>query len=144
MKNNVNEESLMENITVDNDFEGFNYDEDEAENNYDNFETMENTIQVLDTKKIDAFVDKMDYMWFQEYLDWLEENDKNEALEYVKNNYSEFMEDEEWNIFEPMKWWKFDTDKEIARDFNKKSNFDKTTIKSDLWETLLNSYKNAA
>lgn len=140
MKNDINKESPIETISVKNDFEGFNYD-DEI---YENFESKENTVQKFDTEKIDSFVENSDYMWFQEYLDELEEDDKNEALQYVENNYPEFLEDEEWNIFEPMKWWKTGADKEILKDFNKKSNFDKTATKSDLWETLLNSYKDAA
>lgn len=140
MKNDVNKESPIETISVKNDFDGFNYD-DEI---YENFDSSENTVQKLDTDKIDVFVDNLDYMWFQEYLDELEDEDKNQALEYIENNYPEFMEDEEWATFEPMKWGKFNTEKEIAKDFSKKPNFDKVNIKSDLWETLLNSYKNAA
>ena len=140
MENDINNESPIDLVTVENDFDGFDYDDDICEN----FEATETIKEILDIEKINDFVNNMDYMWFQEYLDELEDEDKIEALEYVKNNFPEFMEDEDGIVFEPMKWWKFDADKEITRDFNKKSSFDKTNIKTDLWETLLNSYRNVA
>lgn len=139
MKNDVNKESPIETISVKNDFDGFNYD-DEI---YENFESPEYTIQKFDTDKIDAFVDNLDYMWFQEYLDELEDEDKNQAQEYVENNYPEFMEDEEWNLFEPMKW-NTNSNKEIFDNFGTKHSFDKRNIQWELWDALIESYKNAA
>ncbi len=65
-------------------------------------------------------------------------------MEYIENNYPEFLEDEDGNLFEPMKWWKVDTEKEIMADLNRKPGFDKNDIKLKLWDALLESYKDAA
>jgi hypothetical protein len=83
-------------------------------------------------------------MWFQDYLDTLDDEKKHEALEYVENNYPEFMEDEEWNVFEPMKW-NTNAEKNLVDNFDKKVSFEKRdSIKNELWDALLESYKNAA
>ncbi len=146
MKKNVNtqKEPQMDVISVKNDFGGFGYEDDI----FENFETQESPIetingQKLDKKIIDEFVNNLDYMWIQEYLDSVDDDLKHEILEYIENNYPEFFEDEEWNLLEPMKWWKINTDKEIVDNFNKKSDFDKNIVKSELTATL-DSYKNAA
>jgi len=144
MKNNVNEESFMENITIDNDFKWFGYEWDVYENfdgSESKFENM--NVQKLDFEKIDEFVNNEDYMWFQDYLDTLDDEKKHEALEYVENNYLEFMEDEEWNLFEPMKW-NTSIEKKLVDNLDNRPSFDKRDIQSELWDALLESYKNAA
>lgn len=138
MENDINRESPIDLITVENDFDGFDYDDI-----YENFEATESIKKILEIDKIKDFMDKMDYMWFQEYLDELEDEDKIEALEYVKNNFPEFMEDEEWNTFEPMKWNTI-KDKELSNNLNNKSYFKRSKIKEELWDALVNSYKDAA
>ena len=141
--NTVGGESTFSRVDVPNEFEWFDGYNDNFENEYESpIESVSET--KMDTVEIDELVKMEDYMWLQNYLDNLNEDQKVEAEEYVKNNYPEFLEDEEGNTFEPMKWWKFGVEKEIFNDFNKKPNFDKRNIKSGLWETLLESYKNAA
>ena len=117
MENDI-KESPIDLLTVENDFEGFDYDDDICEK----FEATESIKRILEIDKINDFMDNMDYMWFQEYLDELEDEDKIEALEYVKNNFPEFMEDEEWNTFEPLKWNTIQ-DKELSNNLNNKSYF---------------------
>ena len=97
----------------------------------------------MDLEKIDEFVANWDYMGFQDYLDTLDEDQKHEAMKYVENNYPEFLEDEEWNVIEPMK---SNTNTEnLVANFDKKVSFDKKdSIKNELWDALLESYKNAA
>ena len=142
MKNNVNEESFMENITIDNDFKWFGYEWDVYEN-FDGSEFENMNVQKLDFEKIDEFVENLDYMWFDDYLDKLENDDKNKSLEYIKDNHSEFLKDEEWNLREPMKW-NTNSNKEIFDNFGTKFSFDKRNIQWKLWDALLESYKNAA
>ena len=139
MENDINNESPIDLITVENDFDGFDYDDDICEN----FEATESIKKVLEIDKINDFMDNMDYMWFQEYLDELEDEDKIEALEYVKNNFPEFMEDEEWNLFEPMKW-NTSIEKDSKNQSSNKVSFDKRDIQNELGDALLESYKNAA
>lgn len=144
MKNNINQESPIETISVKNDFEWFGYEWD----SYEDFDSLESPIenvdiQKLDLEEIDKFVDNGDYMGFQDYLDALDDDQKHEALEYVENNYPEFMEDEEWNLFEPMKW-NTSTEKNLADNLENKTSFEKRNIQSELWDALLESYKNAA
>jgi len=142
MKKNL-VESPIETISVQNDFDWFGYEWDI----YDNFNSesqFENIdVKKLDFAKINAFVSDGDYMWFQDYLDVLDDEKKHEALEYVENNYPEFMEDEEWNLFEPMKW-NTSTEKKLADNLDNKPSFDKRDIQDELWDALLESYKNAA
>lgn len=139
MENDINNESPIDLLTVENDFEWFDYDDDICEN----FEATESIKKVLEIDKINDFTDNMDYMWFQEYLDELEDEDKIEALEYVKNNFPEFMEDEEWNLFEPMKW-NTSIEKDSKNQSSNKVSFDKRDIQNELGDALLESYKNAA
>lgn len=139
MENDINNESPIDLITVENDFDGFDYDDDICEN----FEATETIKEILDIEKINDFVNNMDYMWFQEYLDELEDEDKIKALEYVKNNFPEFMEDEEWNLFEPMKW-NTSIEKDSKNQSSNKVSFDKRDIQNELGDALLESYKNAA
>lgn len=144
MKNNINQESPIETISVKNDFEWFGYEWD----SYEDFDSLESPIenvdiQKLDLEEIDKFVDNGDYMGFQDYLDALDDDQKHEALEYVENNYPEFMEDEEWNLFEPMKW-NTSTEKNLADNLENKTSFEKRNIQSELWDALLESYRNAA
>lgn len=142
-KNEMNE-SKIDVVNSGYDFEWF------GDNLYDNFvnsdESLLEAVNVwkFDSNKIDELVEAEDYMWFQEYLDKLGDADKNEAMEYIENNYPEFLEDEDGNLFEPMKWWKVDTEKEIMADLNRKPGFDKNDIKLKLWDALLESYKDAA
>ena len=144
MKNDINQESPIETISVKNDFEWFGYEWD----SYEDFDSLESPIenvdiQKLDLEEIDKFVDNGDYMGFQDYLDALDDDQKHEALEYVENNYPEFMEDEEWNLFEPMKW-NTSTEKNLADNLENKTSFEKRNIQSELWDALLESYRNAA
>lgn len=144
MKKDINQESPIETISVKNDFEWFGYEWD----SYENFDSLESPIenvdiQKLDLEEIDKFVDNGDYMGFQDYLDALDDDQKHEALEYVENNYPEFMEDEEWNLFEPMKW-NTSTEKNLADNLENKTSFEKRNIQSELWDALLESYRNAA
>ena len=144
MEKDINKGSPIETISVDNDFEWFGYEWDIYEN-FDSSESpIENVdIQKLDLEKIDEFVANWDYMGFQDYLDTLDEDQKHEAMKYVENNYPEFLEDEEWNVIEPMK---SNTNTEnLVANFDKKVSFDKKdSIKNELWDALLESYKNAA
>lgn len=141
--NEFNNESSMDVISWGYDFDGF------GDDLYDNFEQEESPIESinsekLDITKIDELVNSEDYMWFQDYLDTLDDEKKHEALEYVENNYPEFMEDEEWNVFEPMKW-NTNAEKNLVDNFDKKVSFEKRdSIKNELWDALLESYKNAA
>jgi hypothetical protein len=75
-------------------------------------------------------------------LDELDEDQRIEANEYIQSNFPEFLQDEEWNTFEPMKW-NTTKDKELLDNLQKKTHFNRTTIKDELWDTL-ESYKNAA
>jgi hypothetical protein len=144
MKKNINKESPIETISVKNDFEWFGYEWDIYEN-FDSSESLiENVdIQKLDTTKIDKLVESEDYMWLQDYLDNIEEDQKLEANEYIQSNFPEFLQDEEWNTFEPMKWNTL-KDKELIENLDKKPHFNRNKIKDELWDALVESYKNAA
>ena len=82
-------------------------------------------------------------MWLQEYLDELDDEQKIEANEYVQTNFPEFLQDEEWSTFEPMKW-NTEKDKELLDNLGKKPHFNRIKIKWELWDALIDSYKNAA
>lgn len=140
--NELNNESPIDVINSGYDFEWF------WDDLYENFEWEESPIESvnnekLDTDKIYELVSSEDYMWLQDYLDELDEEKKAQAQEYIQNNFPEFLEDEEWNTFEPMKW-NTTKDKELLDNFEKKSHFDRNTIKNELWDALVESYKNAA
>lgn len=140
--NELNKESPIELVNWGYDFEWF------WDDLYENFEWEESIIESvnnekLDTDKIYELVSSEDYMWLQDYLDELDEEKKAQAQEYIQNNFPEFLEDEEWNTFEPMKW-NTTKDKELLDNFEKKSHFDRNTIKNELWDALVESYKNAA
>lgn len=140
--NEFNNESPIDVINSGYDFDWF------GDDLYDNFLEEETPIESmnnekLDTAKIDELVDLEDYMWFQDYLDKFDDEKKHEALEYVENNYPEFMKDEEWNLFEPMKS-NTGTKENLAENLNNKPSFDKRDIQDELWDALLESYKNAA
>lgn len=140
--NELNNESPIDVINSGYDFEWF------WDDLYENFEWEESPIESvnnekLDTDKIYELVSSEDYMWLQDYLDELDEEKKAQAQEYIQNNFPEFLEDEEWNTFEPMKW-NTTKDKELFDNFEKKSHFDRNTIKNELWDALVESYKNAA
>ena len=135
-------ESNFEEVSVKNDFNWFGGD---LYDTFDNeFESPIEDVEyaTFDTAKIDELVEDEDYMWFQDYLDHLSDENKHEALEYVKNNYPEFLKDEEWNLIEPMKWWS--TNKELVDDLGNKPDFDKNIVKDELTKNLFDSYKNAA
>lgn len=138
MTDNELNESKFEEVSVKNDFNWFEGDL------YDTFESPIEDIKyaTFDTAKIDELATIEDYMEFQHYLDQLRDEDKHKALEYVENNYPEFLKDEEWNLIEPMKWWS--TNKELADDLENKPDFDKNIIKDELTKNLLKAYKNAA
>jgi len=140
--NEFNNESPIDVINSGYDFNWF------GDDLYENFVEEETPIESmnnekLDTAKIDELVDLEDYMWFQDYLDTLDDEKKHEALEYVENNYPEFMKDEEWNLFEPMKS-NTGTKENLAKNLDNKPSFDKRDIQDELWDALLESYKNAA
>ena len=135
-------ESNFEEVSVKNDFNWFGGD---LYDTFDNeFESPIEDVEyaTFDTAKIDELATDEDYMWFQDYLDQLNDDDKHEALEYVENNYPEFLKDEEWNLIEPMKWWS--TNKELVDDLGNKPDFDKNIVKDELTKNLFDSYKNAA
>ena len=138
MKNNKINESPFEEITVKNDFNWFGGYISEA---FDNkFESPIENVEyaTFDTDKIDELVTDEDYMWFQDYLDHLSHDNQHEALEYIKNNYPEFLKDEEWNLVEPMKWWS--TNKELVDDLENKSAFNRNNVKVQLTQNLFDSY----
>ena len=142
MKNIGMNESKFDEVSIRNEFDWFGDDlydtfDDEFDSPIENVD-----ITVLDTDKIDELVKDEDYMWYQDYLDQLDDTCKHDASEYVKNNYPEFLKDEEWNLVEPMKWWI--TNKELADDLKNKPTFDRNNIKDELSQNLLDSYKNAA
>ena len=102
MKNNINQESPIETISVKNDFEWFGYEGD----SYEDFDSLESPIenvdiQKLDLEEIDKFVDNGDYMGFQDYLDALDDDQKHEALEYVENNYALCEENCDFTGYDP-------------------------------------------
>ena len=130
-------ESKFEEVSVKNDFNWFEGFDDKFESPIEDIKYA-----TFDTAKIDELATIEDYMEFQHYLDQLRDEDKHKALEYVENNYPEFLKDEEWNLIEPMKWWS--TNKELAYDLGNKPDFDKNTIKAELTKNLLKAYKNAA
>ena len=135
-------ESEFDVITRGHDFNWFGGD------SYDDFVQEDESLiesvnnEKLDTDKINTLVEEEDYMWLQEYLDELDDDQKIEANEYIQSNFPEFLQDEEWNTFEPMKW-NTTKDKELLDNLQKKTHFNRTTIKDELWDTL-ESYKNAA
>lgn len=142
MKNTEMNESKFDEVSIRNEFNWFRDDlydtfDDEFESPIENID-----ITALDTDKIDELVKDEDYMWYQDYLDKLSDDCKHEALDYVKNNYPEFLKDEEWNIVEPMKWWS--VNKELAHDLDNKPAFDRNNVKAELTQNLIESYKNAA
>lgn len=142
MKNNNINESKFDEISVKNDFNWF---WDELYDTFDDevkspMETID--IDTLDVSRIDDLAMSEDYMGFQDYLDQLSDDCKHEALEYVENNYPEFLKDEEWNVIEPMKWWTIN--KELVDDLGNKPAFDRNNVKGQLTQNLFDSYKNAA
>lgn len=142
MKKNEMKESKFDEISVKN---GFNWFWDDSYDTFDDeFESPIEDVEyaTFDTAKIDELVTDEDYMWFWDYLKQLSDDDRHEALEYVKNNHLEFLNDEEWNLFEPMKWWSIN--KKLADDLKSKPTFDRSNIKNELSQNLFDSYKNAA
>ena len=143
MKNLEMNESKIDVVNWGYDFDWF------GDDLYDNFVDDESPIESLsgwklDTAKIDELVKNEDYMWFGDYLDELDGDQKIQAQEYVQNNFPEFLQDDEWNTFEPMKWWNISKDKEIFDNLDKKTHFNRNIIKDELWDALVESYKNAA
>lgn len=63
----------------------------------------------------------------------------------MKNNFPEFWQDDE-NIDDDKSSMKSNKvkNKEIFDELDKKSHFNKSTIKNELWDALIDSYKNAA
>lgn len=136
-------ESPMEVVNWGYDFEWF------GDDLYDGFVDGEespmetNNIGKFDSTKIDALVEAEDYMWLQEYLNELDDDKKLQAKEYIQTNFPEFLQDEEWSTFEPMKWNTI-KDKELFDNLDKKPYFNRRKTKDELWDALINSYKNAA
>ena len=141
-ENKMNE-SKIDVINSGYDFEWFG--DDLYGNFVDSEESPLETINIwkFDSNKIDELVESEDYMWLQEYLDELVDEQKMEANEYVQTNFPKFLQDEEWSTFEPMKWNTI-KDKELLDNLDKKPHFNRIKIKWELWDALIDSYKNAA
>lgn len=143
LNENEMNESKIDVVNSGYDFEWF------GDDLYDNFvnsdESQLEAVNVwkFDSNKIDELVEAEDYMWLQEYLDELDDEQKIEANEYVQTNFPEFLQDEEWSTFEPMKWNTI-KDKELLDNLDKKPHFNRGKIKWELWDALIDSYKNAA
>jgi len=143
LNENEMNESKIDVVNSGYDFEWF------GDDLYDNFvnsdESQLEAVNVwkFDSNKIDELVEAEDYMWLQEYLDELDDEQKIEANEYVQTNFPEFLQDEEWSTFEPMKWNTV-KDKELLDNLDKKPHFNRIKIKWELWDALIDSYKNAA
>ncbi len=116
---------------------------------YDDFVNSEESqmepvnIENFDFTKIDTIVKSGDYLWLKDYLDELNDDQKVEANEYIHANFPEFLQDEEWSVFEPMKW-NTGRDKELFDNLDNKTHINRINIKDELWKALVNSYKNAA
>ena len=147
MKNNeMNETPFTDDLMVN--IEPFNWFwgdlSDDFEDDYESPLESMNTVK-MDTDEIDELAKAEDYFWYQAYLDKLDEDDKVQAQEYVKNNFPEFWQDDE-NLDDDNSSMKSNKvkNKEIFDELDKKSHFNKSTIKDELWDALIDSYKNAA
>lgn len=155
------EESPIDVISVQNDFDGFKsdypYDEDNIAYEDDNdsqywyiWDTEDSIIENIDAwynqfdqERIDELVKNEDYMWLDEYMESLPDGMKSEVRGYISNNYPEFLENTEYTEFEPMNSKKVtDSEKKRMIETMEKRHPSQSRVKKEISEAFLaESYK---
>lgn len=85
---------------------------------------------------LDEIIKNEDYFWYQDYLDSLStDTQRDKVKEYILLNYPEFLNEDE-EIVEDEKFYQWNANKDLVKNFEKSSNVCKDKTKNDLTDAL--------